>query len=177
MWWRPRHDQISWRLRHGQSSWRLRHGVIPCLLAAVTLVALAAGLEPGIAKAQVPGIANTQEPGTTKTQQPGILIFRPLDNNEKVLVEGEDQLLVVPGGRMFMFQVEISAFAPVVEVRINGRVQRVPRNTFILLKQPQFLRYGMNSIVVEAFTRFARSRREFRIELKTLPGFSKHAAR
>ncbi|MCZ6645869.1 MAG: hypothetical protein O7B79_06465, partial [SAR324 cluster bacterium] len=70
-----------WRTRHGRFSWRLRPGQISCLLAAVTLVALAAGLEPGI--------ANTQEPGTTKTQQPGILIFRPLDNNEKVLVEGE----------------------------------------------------------------------------------------
>ena len=74
---------------------------------------------------------------------------------------------------MFLFEVEISAFAPLLEVRINGRRSDTPGNTWALLKTPQFLHPGKNRILVEAATRSDRVSREFIIELRRLPGFHK----
>ena len=107
-----------------------------------------------------------------KPQESDILIFRPLDNNQEVYLEHEDNLLVVPGGRVFLFQVEISAFSPLRGVWINGRRQRTGPGTWMLLETPQFLRPGINDIVVEARTGSGRHSRNFRVELRLLPGFA-----
>lgn len=115
-------------------------------------------------------------PASALAQRENILIFRPLDANREIYVENEDGLLIVPGGRMFMFEVEISAFSPLLEVRINGRRSATPGITWALLKTPQFLRPGKNRIVVEAATRSDHVSRVFIIELRRLPGFSKGEA-
>ncbi len=112
-------------------------------------------------------------PASAIAQRENILIFRPLDANREIYTENEDGLLIVSGGRVFMFEVEISAFAPLLEVRINGRRSDTPGNTWALLKTPQFLHPGKNRIVVEAATRSDRVSREFIIELRRLPGFHK----
>jgi hypothetical protein len=115
-------------------------------------------------------------PASALAQRENILIFRPLDANREIFVENEDGLLIVPGGRVFLFEVEISAFAPLLELRINGRRSGTPGNTWALLKTPQFLHPGKNRIVVEAATRSDRVSREFIIELRRLPGFHKGEA-
>lgn len=103
----------------------------------------------------------------------GIQIFQPLNANQEVYLATDDGLLIVPGGRMFMFQVEISAMEPLLEVRINGRLYSTPQTTWTFIKLPHFLHPGKNRIFVEARTRTGRVRRGFVIELRGLPGFQK----
>lgn len=107
-----------------------------------------------------------------------IQIIRPLETSQEVYLENDDGLLIVPGGRMFMFRVEISALNPLLEVRINGRRHSSPRTTWTFIKLPQFLKRGKNRILVEARTGSGRASQEFIIELRGLPGFhprsSKH---
>ena len=104
-----------------------------------------------------------------------IQIVRPLDASREVYLENDDGLLIVPGGRMFLFQVEISALNPILEVRINGRTHSTPRTKWTFIKRTQLLRRGKNRIAVEARTRFGKARQEFVIELRGLPGFGPKA--
>lgn len=127
------------------------------------MVALLALLPALLATPMVAGAASEES----------ILIFRPLEDNREIYFSNEDELLAVPGGRMFLFQVEISAFSPLLEVRVNGRVYAQPQSTWVLLKMPQYLRPGKNRIVVEARTGRELTTREFVVELKRLPGFNK----
>ena len=100
-----------------------------------------------------------------------IQIVRPLDASKEVYLETDDGLLIVPGGRMFLFQVEISALNPWLEVRINGRTHSTPRTKWTFIKLTRFLHRGKNRIVVEARTGSGKARQEFIIELRALPGF------
>jgi hypothetical protein len=100
-----------------------------------------------------------------------IQIIRPVETSQEVYLENDDGLLIVPGGRMLIFEVEISALNPLIEVRINGRRHSSPRTRWTFIKLPQFLKRGKNRILVEARTGSGRASQEFIIELRGLPGF------
>ena len=83
------------------------------------------------------------------------LIYRPADQVE--------QTVTTP---RYLFQVNISAFAAVEEVRINGIVVAKPKQNFVALKQNIKLKPGRNQIVVEALVQGKSSKQVFPITLK-----------
>ena len=88
-------------------------------------------------------------------QTQDILIYRPADRME--------QSVTAPGYR---FKAELSAFAPLEEVRINGKAVAVPRETYAVVEAPVTLQPGRNRIVVEAKAGGQTVRQEFLITLK-----------
>ncbi len=110
-------------------------------------------------------------PGAAAAQS--LLIIRPLDNAAAVFYEDDPSLLIVPGGRMYRFRVEITAFSPLLEVRINGTRERTPRKTWAVLEKVLLLRFGENRIRVDARSQTEEASKEFVIELKPLPGFGR----
>jgi hypothetical protein len=121
----------------------------------------AAGLRLGGAlKAVVAGgvlvAACLLEPNMAGAQ--GILIFRSLENNASQ-VSAPDIVL----------DVEISAFAPLRKVTVNGAAQPVGNASFLNLSLPYRLKPGDNAIAVEASTDFETATREFHI-IYRVPG-------
>lgn len=86
-----------------------------------------------------------------------ILIFRPLHNSRRVATAAD-----------VLFEVEVSAFDPIVEVKINGRRQRFSPATWVALRTTVRLRPGENKFRVEAATKTEKAVREFRIRLEGL---------
>ena len=93
-----------------------------------------------------------------------ILIFRPV-NNARTEVKTPT----------IVFEVEASAFSPILELKINGKVQRITPATSVAAKTPLFLKPGKNTILVEVRTADASESREFPILLK-LPGVVEEVA-
>ncbi|MEE8396698.1 MAG: hypothetical protein V3S29_11630, partial [bacterium] len=88
-----------------------------------------------------------------------ILIFRPLHNSRRAVTTAD-----------MLFEVEVSAFDPIVEVKINGRRQRLSPATWVAIRTTVRLRPGENKFRVEAATKTEKAVREFRIRLE---GFAK----
>ena len=93
-----------------------------------------------------------------RAQTQEILIYRSADRME--------QSVTAPGYR---FKAELSAFAPLKAVRINGKAVAHPRETFAVVETSLVLKPGRNRIVVEAEAGNQTARQEFLITLK-LPG-------
>jgi len=93
-----------------------------------------------------------------------ILIFRPV-NNARTEVKTPT----------IVFEVEASAFSPILELKINGKVQRITPTSSVAVKTPLFLKPGKNTILVEVRTADASESREFPILLK-LPGVVEEVA-
>jgi hypothetical protein len=114
-----------------------------------------------------------------ETEQQEILILRPLDHAAEVV--RPEEMLEVPGGPvvlrdarfarvtrgglMYEFIVEVSAFQPIREVRINGQVVEHPNSTWTRIARPLFLDPGLNAIEVEAVTDSQKAKRSFPIRL------------
>ena len=90
--------------------------------------------------------------GTASAQD--ILIFRTPENNQ-TSYKKEDIIL----------EVEISAFEPILQVKINGEIQPVSKASFVTLKKDYKLEEGDNTIRVEVFTEFDSATKEFEITL------------
>jgi hypothetical protein len=122
----------------------------------------------------------------TRLADQAILIFRPLDSAPDLMEP--DALLEVPGGTawfydprlarpfrggvMFEFEVEVSAFTPIREVRIEGRVVQRPHRAWTRVSVPMFAQPGQAPVVVEALTDQSSARKEFplRLAAKRVPG-------
>jgi hypothetical protein len=114
-----------------------------------------------------------------ETESQEILILRPLDHAAEVV--RAEELLEVPGapvvlrdarfarvtrgGLMYEFIVEVSAFQPIREVRINGEVVERPNGTWTRIAHPMFLDPGANTVQVEAITDSQKASRSFPIRL------------
>ncbi|MDH4246188.1 MAG: hypothetical protein OEW39_00030 [Deltaproteobacteria bacterium] len=93
------------------------------------------------------------KPARGQTQD--ILIYRPADRME--------QSVTAPGYR---FKAEISAFAPLEAVRIDGKAVAHPRETYAVVEASLVLKPGRNRIVVEAKAGGQTVQQEFLITLK-----------
>lgn len=96
--------------------------------------------------------------GSVRAQQPAasdIAIYRPSDRNE--------QTVNTP---RYVFAAEVSAFAPITSVSINGRQVQTPGTTYTTVQVGLRLKPGENRVVVEATTEYETARREFVIRLK-----------
>ncbi|MDH4247166.1 MAG: hypothetical protein OEW39_05055, partial [Deltaproteobacteria bacterium] len=88
-------------------------------------------------------------------QAQDIVIFRPADRTE--------QTVTTPS---YLLRVEISAFAPVEQVRINGQPVSHAKNTRVVVDKRLSLKPGRNHIVVDAKAGNQTVSQEFFITLK-----------
>jgi len=108
-----------------------------------------------------------------------IMIIRPFDRyatdvqaDELLEVPGGPFILrddrfkrVTRGGLMYEFAVEVSAFLPIREVRINGESVSQPNNTWVRVEHPVYLVPGYNPIRVEAVTESQKADKTFTIRM------------
>jgi hypothetical protein len=128
---------------------------------------------------RVEGLAAYELDSRLEAESQEILIFRPLDRDPEVVQP--EELLEVPGGPsvlrddryrrplrgglMYEFVVEVSAFLPIREVRINGVTAQRPNETWIRAALPVYLQPGANRIHVEAVTDSQKAERTFQVRL------------
>lgn len=98
-----------------------------------------------------------------------ISIYRPLKADRSVLGWDDDMLLRGSGGRVMLFEVEVSAFSRVVEIRINGEWQDFEKSTWALVKKPIPIKPGWNEVGVFARTKEGTAYETFRIMLTPPP--------
>lgn len=141
-------------------------------------------------------VAPTKEPEIRwiDLDEQEILIFRPLDNDPEVVepdtllqVPGGEQFYLEPGvqlylepgrqapspgGLMYGFEVEVSAFSSISSVAVNGNIVHRPGTTFARVLAPVILAPGANSIRVDVTTGTQTVSRDFHIRLNAvkLPG-------
>ena len=124
----------------------------------------------------------TPEPGAASAPESDILIFRPLEHNQRV-VDPQD-LLYVPGGKAFLlrrdgrakvvggvmyrFVVVVSAMTPIRDITVNGRSYKVPGTSSAEVSAPVVLNPGQNEIVVTATTDKETVHKSFSITLASL---------
>jgi len=72
---------------------------------------------------------------------------------------------VTRGGLLYEFVVEVSAFQPIRDVRINGQSVKHPHSTWTRIEYPLFLVPGLNTIRVEAVTDSQKAERAFPIRM------------
>ena len=90
--------------------------------------------------------------GAPEARAEEILIVRPLNNNQTEVSR-----------KIIEFEVRISAFTPIVSVKINGVPVKFLRGPSVLVKRELDLDEGENVIEVEAATEFDEASREFEI--------------
>lgn len=95
-----------------------------------------------------------------------IVIFRP-EGNDATEVKQPD----------IVFEVQVSAFAPIRSVQVNGQDVPVGQATWVSIKRPYRLHPGENRFVVDATTEFGTARQEFVINLKVQGAKAKKAAK
>jgi len=134
----------------------------------------------------IDGLVTDELDAQLETGKQEILILRPLDRSEET-VRAED-LLEVPGGPvvlrdarfarvtrgglMYEFVVEVSAFQPIRDIRINGHSVKHPHSTWSRIEYPLYLVPGLNTVRVEAVTDSQKAARSFSIWMAAarLPG-------
>ena len=87
-----------------------------------------------------------------------ILIVRPLNNSSTVAKEQE-----------ITFEVNVSSFAPIIEVRINGEPQPINPSPTVSVRKLMRLERGFNTILVEVATEFESASKEFEIRFGKPP--------
>lgn len=119
--------------------------------------------------------------GTTVNDQ-RILMFRPVEHGADVLQP--DALLEVGGGPalydarlgrrlrgalMYEFVIEVSAFSPLRQIRINGEPVARPNNTWARVKAPVVISPQGAVVQVEASTDLATAKERFTLSLAATP--------
>ena len=100
-----------------------------------------------------------------EAQAQDILIVRPLNNNQTVATKQEID-----------FEVVVSSFAPVIEVKFNGEPQPLDPAPTVIVSKSMRLERGINTILVQVATEFETAEKEFEIrfgkpEKKKRPNF------
>ena len=98
------------------------------------------------------------------------MISRPHGTDQAEFDYNDDNLLIVPGGRVFVLYLDFRAFSPIEEVLINGLRQTVPKITRYTLRKTHFLKPGKNEIVVTAAIKDRTVSKTFEILLHKPPG-------
>lgn len=87
-----------------------------------------------------------------------ILIVRPLNNNQTVARQRE-----------IIFEVNVSSFAPIIEVKINGESQPIDPSPTVNVRKQVRLERGINTFLVEVATEFENASKEFEIRFGKKP--------
>ena len=87
-----------------------------------------------------------------------ILIVRPLNNSQTVAAQAE-----------IVFEVNVSSFAPVIEVKFNGEPQPIEPAPTVNVRKRMRLQSGFNTILVEVATEFETASKEFEIRFGKAP--------